>query len=80
MLHVILTIGNVNVNNHYAMLEIVAHAGYKGSLKLVDDETYTLDIGSDEDREAAGIADHEIKTMVAEIVMCTSCSIKSKEA
>lgn len=74
----ILTLSNVNVNNHYAMDQIVAHAGYKGSLRIIDLDSYSLDLGTEESRKAAGITEQEVKLMIGELIMYTSVKVESK--
>lgn len=78
MNHVILTISGINYQNFETVHDIVGHAGYAGCLKLVDECTRTLDIGSDANRKQCGIADHEIKTMVGELILNTSCTVTSR--
>lgn len=78
MNHLILTIGNVDAQNFDSVHDIVAHAGYMGSLRVVDDITYSLDLGSDEHRVAAGISQQEVESMIAQIIMFTSATVQSK--
>lgn len=80
MNHVIITISGINYQNFETVHDIVGNAGYAGCLKLVDECTRTLDIGSDAQRKQCGIADHEIKHMVGELILNTSCTVTSRLA
>lgn len=73
----ILTLSNINVNNFRAMHDIVGEAGYSGSLKIVDEETYTLDLGDVESRSRAMITEQEVKIMIGELIMYTSIKVTS---
>ena len=73
----ILTLSNVNVNNHYAMDQIVAHAGYKGSLRIINLDSYSLDLGTEESRSRAMITEQEVKIMIGELIMHTSIKVTS---
>lgn len=73
----ILTLSNINVNNFRAMHDIVGEAGYCGSLKIVDEETYTLDLGDVESRSRAMITEQEVKIMIGELIMFTSIKVTS---
>lgn len=74
----ILTLSNINVNNFRAMHDIASSAGYGGSLKLIDEETYNLDLGDVETRARAMITEQEVKIMIGELIMYTSIKVTSK--
>jgi len=74
----ILTLSNINVNNFRTMHDIVGTAGYAGSLKLVNEETYTVDLGDVESRLRAMITEQEVKIMIGELIMLTSIKVESR--
>lgn len=67
--------GNINHTNDAAYREIVANAGYAGSIERVNDCHAILDIGDDVDRSVCGITELEVKVMVAEIILHTSVTV-----
>lgn len=77
MTNVIVTISGININNEETVQDILGHAGYKGSGKRIDMETIVLELGTIEERDAAGIAQSEIINMLGSLVLHTSCKINS---
>lgn len=78
MAHLIVTFSDINCNNYDLLCDFIGDAGYAGALKLVDECTRELDLGSDGDRYKAGIRDDEIVAMLGKIHMFSSISVKTR--
>lgn len=63
-------IGGVHVNNEHMIGEIAGIAGYKGSVKLIDECTRYIQIGSKEFRRKADVSDKELGDMITKFVRC----------
>lgn len=77
MTNIIVTISGININNEETVQDILGYAGYKGSGKRIDMETIVLELGSTEERDAAGISQSEIINMLGSLALHTSCKINS---
>lgn len=78
MAHLIVTFSDINCNNFDLLCDLVGDAGYAGCLKLIDETTRELDLGSDGDRYTWGIKDKEIAAMLGSVHMFTSISVKTR--
>lgn len=80
MNHVILTISGININNEELVFDMIGDAGYAGSHNWVNDTCITLDIGSEDFRQKAGIKEIEVATMIGSLIMYTSVKVQSQRA
>lgn len=81
MNHVILTISGIDTESQMDMIvDFTGDAGYQGSMKFINPETRELNIGSIYERAQAGIKDDEIRAMIANIILYTSCTVTSRLA
>lgn len=62
-------LSGVNLNNEHILVRISGDAGFLGLLKDHCDTTATLDIGSIDSCEDAGISLEEIQRMIGRFVM-----------
>lgn len=69
-----LIIGNVNCNNHHMLKHIAGFAGYAGSVWLIDECTYKIDLLINNKAEQA-----EVERMIGQYVLA-GFAVSVKEA